>query len=119
MYNFVTNTCYNNHVNKIKSTASKRKKELKMTHEIRNIENKMTVKEAIDEIIKLYGEPKTEVSINYNFRVENETELPCGQKVYYSAEYDMVDNKVLKNLAKSFDFAFLGNGKLCAVVVNF
>ena len=30
MYNFVTNTCYNNHVNKIKSTASKRTKELKM-----------------------------------------------------------------------------------------
>ena len=30
MYNFVTNTCYNNHANKIKSTASKRKKELKM-----------------------------------------------------------------------------------------
>lgn len=90
-----------------------------MTHEIRNIENKMTVKEAIDEIIKLYGEPKTKVSTNYNFRVENETELPWGQKVYYSAEYDEVDNKVLKCLAKSFDFAFLGNGKLCAVVVNF
>ena len=90
-----------------------------MTHEIRNIENKMTVKEAIDEIIKLYGEPKTEVSTNYNFRVENETELPWGQKVYYSAEYDKVNNKVLKHLAKSFDFAFLGNGKLCAVVVNF
>lgn len=90
-----------------------------MTHEIRNIENKMTVKEAIDEIIKLYGQPKSEVSTNYDFRVESEFELLNGTKQYYSKHWDLVDNKVLKLPAKSFEFAFLGNGKLCAVVINF